>query len=96
MKNDNPKISANEINRYCYCPYQWYYKRYYGTTELNKRYKELGIDTSSHLSHFEKGRLFHKRYYRAYRIQTFIRILLIIAIVIFILWMVGSWIISHN
>lgn len=91
MKNNSPKISANEINRYCYCPYQWYYKRYYGTKELNRRYKELGIDASSHLSHFEKGRIFHKRYYRAYHIQKILRIALILIVILFILWMVVSW-----
>ena len=33
-KNASLKISANEINRFVYCPYQWYYRRYYGQKDL--------------------------------------------------------------
>ena len=29
-------ISAHEINKYDYCPYQWYYERLYGRAELRR------------------------------------------------------------
>ena len=28
-------ISAHEINKYDYCPYQWYYERLYGRADDN-------------------------------------------------------------
>lgn len=96
MKNKNPKISANEINRYCYCPYQWYYKRYYGTKELNERYKALGIKAGEYESRLEEGRKFHKKYYRIYRLQRVIRRIVIVVIALFILWMVMTWNLSYK
>ena len=33
-------ISAHEINKYDYCPYQWYYERLYGRAELRRLYAE--------------------------------------------------------
>ncbi len=34
LKWDRTTISASEVNRYTYCPYQWYYERYYGRSKL--------------------------------------------------------------
>lgn len=31
MFNDKKTITPNEINKFTYCPYQWYYERYYGS-----------------------------------------------------------------
>lgn len=55
-------VTANEINKYCYCPYQWYYERLYGRKELRKlaaeRNERLGIK-DSRLSNFASGLQYH-------------------------------------
>lgn len=63
MKNSSRRISANDINKFCYCPYQWYYERYYGgkelramKTELNSR---LGLEDTM-TENFNKGNNHHK------------------------------------
>ncbi len=61
------KIAANEINRYVYCPYQWYYKRTYGQANLQRQYKALGITSSKHENHYTRGTKHHSRYHRHYR-----------------------------
>ena len=40
------KLSANEINRFIYCPYQWYYGRYYGKY-YGKYYGNYGNEKES-------------------------------------------------
>ena len=37
-------ISAHEINKYDYCPYQWYYERLYGRAELRRLYDMLAVE----------------------------------------------------
>ena len=39
MNNDSEKISASEINRYCFCEYGWYYERLYGRKYILEKYK---------------------------------------------------------
>ena len=34
MDNSSKTISAGEINKFVYCPYQWYYQRLYGNKNL--------------------------------------------------------------
>ena len=62
MNNDSNRISANEINKFSYCPYQWYYERLYGRKELRKlaaeRNERLGIK-DSRLSNFASGLEYH-------------------------------------
>lgn len=65
MKNDSQQISANEINKFLYCPYQWYYERLYGSLHIRALYKERNqklnlTDTAS--SNFKKGQDFHNSY----------------------------------
>lgn len=91
MKNSKTRISANEINRFVYCPYQWYYKRYYGTSELNQKYKELGIESSLHESHFVKGLNHHKKYYVQYRMKKIIQILILIGIIAIVIGRMMGW-----
>ncbi|PHV72385.1 hypothetical protein CS063_02595 [Sporanaerobium hydrogeniformans] len=87
MKNGNTKISANEINRFIYCPYQWYYNRYYGAKALRQQYKALEQPTSSHEANFVRGQQFHQRYYKAYRRKRFLQVLIVlIAIILWIGW----------
>lgn len=73
MKKELVKISANEMNRYMYCSYQWYYKRTYGPGELQKRYKALGIESSNHENHYVKGLKHHSRYHHAYQAKRIIQ-----------------------
>lgn len=69
MKNKSKKLSANEINRFLYCPYQWYYGRYYGQTVLKEKYKAIHKNKSKQDANFTKGLKFHARYYRMYRLK---------------------------
>ena len=40
MDKDRYIISATELSKFEYCPYQWYYERVYGRNELRKLAKE--------------------------------------------------------
>ena len=90
MYRDDLKISASEINKFVYCPYQWYYERLYGTKELrglyNERNKRLGlIDTLT--ANFNKGSRFHKNFGRfetSKRVLFVLFMISIIAIIIFL------------
>ncbi len=48
MINSRKTISANEINKFAYCPYQWYYERLYGRKKLREleleRNERLGLE----------------------------------------------------
>ena len=59
-------LSAHEISKYDYCPYQWYYERLYGRKELRKLYVErntrLNLEDSM-ASEFRKGEKYHRRSY---------------------------------
>lgn len=81
MRKKEIKISANEVNRYIYCPYQWYYGRLYGQKALKEKYQALERKTSGHEANFKKGLRFHENYYKKYRRKRRIeRIFLIIFI----------------
>ena len=59
-------LSAHEISKYDYCPYQWYYERLYGRKELRRLYVErnerLNLEDSL-VSEFRKGEKYHRRSY---------------------------------
>lgn len=73
MERDTDTISASEINRYTYCPYQWFYERVYGRKELSrlmqqkKEKKKKTTKTqppkSTAMSNFARGRQYHKEEY---------------------------------
>lgn len=88
MYNSKKTITPSEINKYMYCPYQWYYERMYGAKELRRLKKEavssLNITGSSN-NRFQKGLRFHKNYMRIYRIKR-IAMLVGILLLIFILY----------
>lgn len=67
MNKDEKPISASELNRYAYCPYQWYYERVYGRKELRRLYQErnerLGL-TDSTAGNFTRGLEHHRKSYR--------------------------------
>ena len=59
-------LSAHEISKFDYCPYQWYYERLYGRKELRRLYVErnerLNLEDSL-ASEFRKGEKYHRRSY---------------------------------
>ncbi len=65
-------ISAHEINKYAYCPYQWYYERLYGRKELRRLYQErneaLSLEDGMG-ANFTKGLEYHKRNYNQLRLR---------------------------
>ena len=80
-------VTANEINKYCYCPYQWYDERLYGRKELRQlaaeRNERLGI-TDSRLSNFASGLDYHS-HVRFRTVNVFKLILTLAVIVVLIL-----------
>lgn len=88
LKNGSLKISANEINRFVYCPYQWYYSRYYGQTVLKEKYKALKDKNSKVESQFKKGLRFHQKYYITYRLQKILRKIRVILAIAVGIWVV--------
>ena len=78
-------LSAHEISKYDYCPYQWYYERLYGRKELRRLYVErnerLHLEDSL-ASEFRKGEKYHRRSYlllKAKRVVWKVAVLLFVA-----------------
>ncbi len=65
MNNESTTITANEINKYTYCPYQFYYERVYGQKYIravrSEMLEELGY-TDKTKSNLKKGLDYHKNY----------------------------------
>ena len=65
-------LSAHELNKYAYCPYQWYYERLYGRKELRRLYQErnerLQLEGERE-SRFEKGEKYYRRSYFFLRLK---------------------------
>ncbi|MDA3731452.1 hypothetical protein PBV87_08175 [Niameybacter massiliensis] len=91
MKKSSTRISANELNRFMYCPNQWYYKRVYGAKSLTQMYEALDIEHSEHTEHFTKGMKHHTSYHFRYRIMKVIRIIILIGLLILIFKGVSIW-----
>ncbi|MEF9959934.1 MAG: hypothetical protein RR448_09040 [Niameybacter sp.] len=89
MKKSSTRISANEMNRFMYCPNQWYYKRTYGTKVLGEMYQALDMEHSDHQDHFTKGMKHHSRYHLKYKVFKGIRLVLLGIIFLLILKGVG-------
>ncbi|MGL4363493.1 MAG: hypothetical protein ACRCSG_09580 [Cellulosilyticaceae bacterium] len=85
MNKTIEKISANEINRYMYCPYQWYYKRHYGNAFLQNEYKALGITSSKHTNNFVKGTKYHTQYHYRYHLKRLIQCIALLILIALIL-----------
>lgn len=86
------KISANEINRFVYCPYQWYYGKVYGQKTLREKYKALPHKKSKHESNFVRGLKFHKNYYRLYRVRLWLKRIMVL---ILLFALIGVWAQCH-
>lgn len=95
--NSKRRISANEINKFTYCPYQWYYERLYGMKELRRLKRErneaLGV-TDQTKDYFLRGSLYHDRYYenilrKKMLLKVCLVFLLVSVIVLWFLWKKG-------
>lgn len=92
MKKNPIKISASEINRFTYCPYQWYYNRIYGQKTLNEKKATVVVKkTLPKESNFKRGLRFHEAYYRSYQIRKRIEYLIIIVLIILLIWWYVTW-----
>lgn len=84
-------ISAHEINKYTYCPYQWYYEKLYGRKELRRLYHErneaLSLEDSM-AGNFAKGLEYHKQDYARLRLRN---VLWKLGILLFILGIVAFY-----
>lgn len=93
MDKSSKPISASEINRFCYCPWQWYYERLHGAAEIRRLAKErnaaLGYSDSGR-SAFNKGRDFHEHYMARYSVRVALR-RLVVAVVAAAVLMAGAW-----
>ena len=89
MDNNDEKISASEINKYCYCNYSWYYERLYGKKYIRERYKErnesLNLSYST-MDNFKKGIKFHDTFLIKRKIRLIIKFLLLFIIIALLLW----------
>ena len=81
-------LSAHELNKYTYCPYQWYYEKTYGRAELRRMRKEyleeLGLEDST-TANFVRGEDFHRKLYRQHRLRQILWKILILAVFVLIL-----------
>lgn len=92
MKKNPIKISASEINRFIYCPYQWYYNRIYGQKTLSE--KKANVTVKKVLpkeSNFKRGLRFHETYYKSYQIKKRVEYLIILILIILLIWWGISW-----
>lgn len=81
MKSKKEFISANEINKFIYCPYQWYYEKQYGIAHLRKLYRERNqrLGLTGNIDHnFVKGQKFHNSYYMKDKLFKLLKIVLFV------------------
>lgn len=92
MKKEDKPISASELNRYSYCPYQWYYERLYGMKELRRLYQErnerLGL-TDKAAGNFTRGLEHHRKSYRRLRWRTRLRRFAAVLVLLILLGLIG-------
>lgn len=83
LANVKKKISASEINKFCYCNYQWYYEKIYGSAEirrLNYEYCEKNGFKGGTNKNFKKGMKFHNSYVFKYKVKRFFKFILFLFI----------------
>ncbi len=92
MSLERKTISAHEISKFDYCPYQWYYERLYGRKELRRLYVErntrLNLEDSL-ASEFRKGEKYHRRSYLLLKWKRIFWKLMVILFAVAV--MVGYW-----
>ena len=99
LKWDRTTISASEVNRYTYCPYQWYFERYYGRSKLFQMSKTKKVEPTlkkqkttektadkKRAPHLARGRAYHAKEYENFRKKQKIvwAILTLIAVIVVI------------
>jgi hypothetical protein len=85
------KISATEVNKFCYCRLQWYYERLYGARQLSEWRKERNAEmgwTAESESAFERGRKFHDGYTRRHAVRLLLRRVAIVAVLAVVLYFI--------
>lgn len=85
------KISANEINRFTYCPYQWYYGKVYGQKALREKYLALDRSETPEEGNFKKGLSFHKKYYKTYRLRKRLECIIVLLFILLLVWSLFAW-----
>ena len=91
MKKKPIKISANEINRFAYCPYQWYYGRIYGQKVLKEKYLAVEKKEAPYEGNFKRGLHFHEDYYESYRLRKRMEWVIIVLFVVLLVWGIIQW-----
>ncbi len=91
MSKKNIKISANEINRFTYCPYQWYYGKVYGQKALREKYSALERNESPEEGNFKKGLSFHEKYYKTYRLKKKLEWGIVLLFILLLVWSLFAW-----
>ena len=85
MDKDRHTISATELSKFRYCPYQWYYERVYGRKKLRRlaleRNERLGLEDSSG-SRIAKGLDYHDKHYRRLMMKKRIAVAVLILTVV--------------
>ncbi|WP_250277315.1 hypothetical protein [[Clostridium] colinum] len=95
MYNDNEKISASEINKYCYCEYSWYYERLYGKKYIREQYKKRNDNldfTYKTIDNFKRGIEFHDSFLAKRKVKVIFKTLILIffiSLLLFILKLCG-------
>lgn len=81
------RISAGEVNKYIYCPYQWYYLRIYGEKNIRSMYRDKR-QVINVTKVFKKGNDFHRRFGRYERLVPRIIVLAAAALLLglLIIW----------
>ena len=94
---DKNTISANEINKFCYCQMQWYYERHYGRKTLMQlraeRNKKLGLADST-VANFNHGSKYHSEYLRKRRFYGMLKtafLLLLLALAVYAYLYFSGW-----
>lgn len=70
-------ISAEDVNRFCYCPYQYYY---------SLTVKKIPKGTKKISKSFKRGKNYHRAYDRGLKMQNIYRILAGLASAALIAW----------
>ena len=94
VKTKRRTISAHEISKYDYCPYQWYFERVYGRKELRRRYVERNerLQLEDHLaSAFQRGEEYHRRSYIRLKGKRLLRRVAAVLLLVIAVWMVVQY-----
>lgn len=89
LKNPRNTITPNEINKFIYCPYQWYYERKYGTDELKRLHNEIVLKYNLEdktKSNFVKGLEFHNNYGNKNKFKRIVKNILFSVILILMMY----------